>query len=217
MSHEIRTPIHGFTVISEGLVEQWYNLPENKKYNYAVEISNNAKRLQKLLDNLLDLSKLNNHKIKVNFRPIDLNDILINIINECTSLYLNKKHIDITYDSSNKMIVSGDKEKIEQVLRNIFFNAIKFTPNGGFIKANIKIKNNNVYFSLADSGVGIPNEDLLEIFEPFSQSSRTKNNAGGTGLGLSISKQIIDLHGGKIWAENNIKHGATIHFTIPLN
>lgn len=103
------------------------------------------------------------------------------------------------------------------MLRNLFFNAIKFTSDGGDIRITAEVENNLMHFSLTDSGIGIPEEELLEIFEPFTQSSRTKTKAGGTGLGLSISKQIINAHHGEIWATNNATQGASFHFTVPVD
>ena len=189
---------------------------EDKKYSYAKNIADNANRLENLLNNLLDMSKYTADKIFVNFKEVDLDKLVKNIIDECNSLYLINKTININYISKNELLIIADKERISQVLRNLFFNAIKFTPSGGNIEVVIKTSEKMLHFSLIDSGIGIPSEELLEIFEAFSQSSRTKTRAGGTGLGLSIVKKIIDAHYGKVWATNNTTQGATFHFAIPL-
>ena len=108
-----------------------------------------------------------------------------------------------------------DKSKIEQVLRNLLTNSIKFTPENGNIEIIIKSQAKLTKVTIIDSGVGIPEKELKEIFEVFTQSSKTKTNAGGTGLGLSISKNIIELHNGRIWASNNDNVGSSFCFTIP--
>ncbi len=109
----------------------------------------------------------------------------------------------------------ADKERIGQVLRNLFVNAIKFSPDHGVIKASIALLNDKYHFSLTDEGIGIPKDELETIFDSFIQSSRTKTGAGGTGLGLSICRQIVESHHGKIWAENNAGDGSSFHFIIP--
>ena len=216
ISHEIRTPVHGFTSVSEGLVEQWNFLNEEKKIRYIQDIANNAKRLGSLVGNLLDMSKFTSGKMVMDFKQIDLNKEIKNIIEECNILYLVHKNIHMNYHDNGEILLIADQERIAQVLRNLFFNAIKFTPDGGSINAVIEVYNDNiVHFSLTDTGIGIPEGEVQEIFEPFMQSSRTKNKSGGTGLGLGICKKIVEAHDGKIWAVSNLK-GSTFNFTLPV-
>jgi two-component system sensor histidine kinase ChiS len=216
MSHEVRTPILGFTVISEGLVEHWNDFEDSKRYQYVEEIASNAKRLQNLLCNLLDMSKFSADKMVMDFQQIELNHQVKEVIEECKALYLGNKQIEIVHLFNGEVNITADAERIRQVLRNLFFNAIKFTPDGGKIESDIMIKDNQVLFSIKDSGVGVPEDELLEIFEAFVQSSKTNTKAGGTGLGLSIAKQIIIAHNGKIWAENNEDKGSKFSFVIPV-
>lgn len=218
MSHEIRTPVHGFTVLSEGLTKSWDILSDEKKYKYTEDISTNAKRLENLIGSILDLSKFTVDKMVLNFKQVDFNKIIEDIIEECKGLYLSKKHINIEYISNGECMITSDHERLGQVLRNLFFNAIKFTPDNGHIKASFTVKNNEcLHFTISDSGIGIPEQELDSIFEPFTQSSFTKTSAGGTGLGLGICQNIIKAHSGLIWANNNPKGGASFHFTIPTN
>ncbi|MEK6734650.1 MAG: ATP-binding protein [Pseudomonadota bacterium] len=216
ISHEIRTPVHGFTAISEGLVDFWDELDEKKKYKYIQHIAENAKRLENLINSILDMSKFIADKMQVNLKEIDLNELVENIIEECNILYLTNKNIKINYIPKPDCIALADEEEMGKVLRNLFFNAIKFTPNNGTIDASLVKDYEHLHFSISDTGIGIPNGELLTIFEPFVQSSRTKAIGGGTGLGLGIVKKIIELHNGKVWAENNSKAGAKFTFTIPI-
>ena len=215
MSHEIRTPIQGFTTLSKGLVDHWYNFDEKKKIKLAKTVASNAERLASLTTNLLDLSKFTANKMLLNLKQINLTALTETIITECEELYIHDKNIKIECIKPKQAMLMADEEKITQVLRNLFVNAIKFSPDNSLIKATITLSDNNCCFVLVDQAVGVPENELETIFESFTQSSRTKTNAGGTGLGLSICKKIIDAHHGKLWAENNIDSGASFYFTIP--
>lgn len=215
ISHEIRTPIHGFTVISQGLVSNWNDFSESQRYKYANEIAINAERLCLILNNTLDLSKLTADKMHMNLQDTKLNEILMDIIAECRSLYLKNRNLEIICDIERTYVVSVDAERMKQVFRNLLINAIKFTPEGGEIRIDMKSIDDNIHISIEDNGIGIPEDELEEIFAPFVQSSRTKTGAGGTGLGLSIVNNIIKAHNGKIWAENNQDLGATFHILLP--
>jgi signal transduction histidine kinase len=220
ISHEVRTPVQGFTAISRGLVEHWDELQEKKRIELAEEVARNAERLGSLVVNLLDLSKFTTEEhILLQLQQVDLCDLVKNIIDECKTLYMKEKLLKIKFDGPNRAIVIADRERLGQVLRNIFLNAMKFSPNGGEIKAVLKKglfdKDKAWIIAIQDEGIGIPKDELTQIFEAFVQSSRTNNKAGGKGLGLSISKKIIEAHHGKIWAQNNEKKGATFYFLIP--
>ena len=217
MSHEIRTPIQGFTAISEGLVEHWSSFNDDKKLNLATQIASSAKRLAALLNNLLDLSKFTADKMLMYFHQMDINLTIDNIIEECNVLYLNKKLVKIEFNKCDDGNLIADEERIGQVLRNLFVNAIKFSKNNSRITTSLHNTKENIHFSITDEGVGIPKDELEAIFDPFTQNTRTKTAAGGTGLGLSICKQIITAHNGKIWAVNNPKFGSSFHFIIPIN
>ena len=118
--------------------------------------------------------------------------------------------------------IEADRKRLNKVIRELMINAIKFSPNNGIIIISLdiiknKTKRSEIYFKISDSGVGIPEAELNNIFEAFTESTRIKTKAGGTGLGLSICKKIIEAHQGKIWATNNKDGGSTFHFTIPAN
>ena len=216
MSHEVRTPIQGFTTISEGLVEHWQDFDDKKRLSLAKTVASNAQRLASLVTNLLDLSKFTANKMILDIKANNLVDIIEDIIEECKELYLNKKTVKIHFIKPDSAILAKvDGERIAQVLRNLFANAIKFSKDNGLIIASIIRIDNKWHFSITDEGVGIPEDELEDIFDPFTQSSRTRSGAGGTGLGLSICKQIITAHNGEIWATNNQDIGASFHFLIP--
>ena len=221
VSHEIRTPIQGFTILSEGLVMHWNNFDNEKKFKLATEVASNANRLASLLTNLLDLSKFTANKMVMFFKPTGPLTLVTNIIDECQKLYLNKKKIEIIFNNnSNSIAIEADAERITQVLRNIISNAIKFSHNNSSIIITLEDTNYKnkeaLCFSVVDSGIGIPKDEIDSIFEPFTQSSHTKTSAGGTGLGLSICTEIIKAHNGKIWACNNKDNGSSFYFILPI-
>ena len=214
ISHEIRTPLHGFLSLSEGLADNWNTLKENTKHKCVLEVSANAKRLSSLVNNILDFSKLTSNKITMNIEQISVTNMLKDILKEYHSSHLINKNINIIFSSSQDFIADIDSIRMKQVFSNILINAITFTPDEGEIKINITSKDDNMNISISDSGIGIPKNELKDIFSSFTQSSRTKTGAGGRGLGLSIAKNIIEAHKGKILAESN-KSGSTFYITFP--
>lgn len=227
MSHEIRTPIHGIMNYADFLVQDWDLLSKEEKYEFVKKLQTNSGRLLSLINNLLDLSKLDAGKMDFYMERLNLLNVVKDVIQECSALYENKKMLEILLDYNDKAnyFAVFDKERISQVIRNILSNAIKFTPKGKITIAlkHVKFKNNNnnklqgIQLDIKDEGIGIPEDELLYIFEQFNQSAKTKTGAGGTGLGLAISKEIINAHKGLIWAVNNEdKIGSTFTIVIPL-
>ena len=215
MSHELRTPMQGIIGYSKLAIERIENLPKEKILEYFKEIKNSADRLHLLLNDILDLSKLEAGKVEYNLTPSSLSKLVQMTIFELDVLSKEKNmsvnFLKPDFDSLGSM----DSQKIAQVIRNLLSNAIKFSPVGDEIKIVIEKDNDNLIFSIYDRGVGIPINELETVFDKFAQSSATKTGAGGTGLGLSICREIIKAHKGKIWAENNTQGGAVFRFRVP--
>jgi signal transduction histidine kinase len=227
ISHELRTPMHAILRFSQNGIDNIDISNKSELKEYFEDINTSGKRLTKLIDNLLDISKLSSNEVNINCVEANIENAVRNAVNELKSLSQEKNlEIKIKSDKDLKK-VKFDYDMIVQVLVNILSNSIKFSPED--TKISIKIENytdkilegnlldiETVKVSISDKGVGIPDEDLKNVFNQFVQSSKTKTGAGGTGLGLAISKQIIELHFGRIWAENNKNHGVTISFIIPV-
>lgn len=215
VSHEVRAPIQGITTISKELVEHWNLHPDTKKFDLALAIANNSQRLFSLVSNLLDLAILNEDKMYFNFQEVDIISLIHDIIKECNSLYLMKKNINIIFmKHPEKLTLSIDAEKITQVLRNLLTNSIKFM-NSGTIEISLHYDSDLGYIiTISDEGMNIPEEELDNIFSPFTKNSKNPLKVGGAGIGLTISKKIISAHNGKIWAKNNDK-GISLSFSIP--
>lgn len=223
MSHELRTPMHAIlNYASMGLKNLGQDGSESlKKYFGNIQVSGN--RLMILLNNLLDLAKLEAGRTEFHFAENDLRDVVDHTFIELEPLLLQKSiTTDVHYATTHTRGVF-DKDKIVQIMINLISNALKFSPEHTTI--HIHIDNTSITkdkailrCSISDEGVGIPEDEISLIFEKFAQSSKTKTQAGGTGLGLSICKQIIEAHGGNIWATNNIgKPGVTFTFEFPTN
>jgi signal transduction histidine kinase len=233
-AHELRTPIMAILGISELL----YNKVINKKDNlnqetlqeYLQIIVRNSHRLHKLVEAVLDVTKIESRIFKLNTELVELNEVIANVVTDFENSLKNKGHGDdsknknnkkvkIIYESNrNKIFVNADKTRLTQVIFNLLDNANKFTQEG-FIIITTRIttnkekdNNNNVIVIIKDSGIGIDNEILPRLFTKFA----TKSDQG-TGLGLFIVKKIIEAHGGRIWAENNSNGiGSTFYFTLPI-
>lgn len=215
MSHELRTPMHAIMSFSSLGIKR---TEDDKVKRYLENIHTSGERLTKLLDDLLDLSKLESGKLIPEFVETDLTNIVYEVIDEIGVL-VQEKNILLDFKCNRPCLVQLDKKLITQVIVNLISNAIKFSPEGSEIKISIsENKNNSIVFSVVDDGIGIPKDELKDVFDSFVQSSKTRSDGGGTGLGLPISKEIIELHNGKIWAESPPKGkeiGTVFYFQIP--
>lgn len=221
LSHEFRTPMHQILSYAKFGVDKLDKVNKEKLLHYFTKISTIGKNLLVLLNDLLDLSKLESGKLEFNMQQNDLKQMIDAVSNEFASIK-DERGIILSVNKgevSTKIICDG--YKIEQVIRNLFSNAIKFSPKGEKITITIKPgayeSRSGLLVKISDQGIGIPNDELENVFDKFIQSSKTKTNAGGTGLGLPICKKIILAHKGNIWAENNNEGGATFSFLLPYN
>jgi signal transduction histidine kinase len=179
-------------------------------------IHRNAKRLQRVTENILDVTKIESDSLDLKKEIFDLNESIMSVLAEYGNRVRKVNQVEITFTSKDGCIVQADKLRIAQVISNLLNNAIKFTPEGTIVISSEKIKNDNkkpaAMFCIKDTGIGIHPEVHSKLFSKFASKS-----VGGIGLGLYLCKSIIDAHGGRIWAENNANgKGATFFFTLPL-
>ena len=208
-AHELRTPVQPILGLSEVLQSK---AKDEKQRIIADIISRNAKRLQGLAEDILDVTRIESHSLKLRKEEFNLNDIIVNCINDATITH--RKNVKLLYEPKD-VIVEGDKGRISQVVSNLLNNAFKFTTDGSIsisIISEVNEEDGKVIVSIKDTGTGIDLELFPRLFSKFA----TKSFAG-TGLGLFIAKSIIEAHGGKIWAENNPDgKGATFRFSLPI-
>jgi PAS domain S-box-containing protein len=217
LSHELRTPLNailGWTQLLRSRGE-----PQPGEFQRAMEvIERNARAQVRLIDDLLDLSRIMSGRFRLDVQQVQLVDIARGALDSIEPAARNKGiRLESVLDPRS-VIVSGDPARLQQIFWNLLSNAVKFTPKGGRIQALLQRVNSHIEFSVSDSGIGIPASFLPHVFERFSQKDgSTHREYGGLGLGLAISKQLVDLHGGTIAAKSMGEgKGATFVVTLPL-
>ncbi len=216
VSHELRTPltaIQGFaeTLLNGGLEDQ-----ENNR-RFVEIIRNHASRLARLTNDLLELSKIEAGKLPIHLQSVDASDLIAPII-ELAQNVAQKKGVALNFiptpDGLSRF--QGDVGLLREVLRNLLDNAIQYTPANGRVEVRAERNGTSIVFTVADTGIGIPQSEHNRIFERFYRVDAARSReAGGTGLGLAIAKHIVEAHGGQIWVESKIGTGSKFHFSIP--
>jgi two-component system phosphate regulon sensor histidine kinase PhoR len=214
ISHELRTPVASLKALSETLQEGAIDDPAVAK-DFLNKINTETDRLAQMVNELGELSRLESGELSLELEPIAVAEI-VEEVTEMLKAQVDRAGLSLGVDiPPNLPEAQGDRERLEQVLVNLLHNAIKFTPSGGRIYLSAKAEGGNVLISVADTGVGIPADDLSRIFERFYKADKARAG-GGTGLGLAIARHIIESHGGKIWAESIEGKGSTFTFTLPI-
>ncbi|MCZ6874761.1 MAG: response regulator, partial [bacterium] len=215
MSHELRTPLHGILSFAGFGLKKVNTVPPAKLHTYFQQIDQSGRNLLLLLNDLLDLAKLEAGKMTFTFKRTDLNVMIVNAVSEFNSLTEERRLTVHTILPDSSTYVCFDQVKIMQVLRNLLSNAVKFSPDESSIELALHKGEQGVLVTVRDQGVGIPEEELTAVFDKFIQSSKTKTGAGGTGLGLAICREIMTAHTGRIWVENRPEGGAAFVFELP--
>ncbi len=214
MSHELRTPLHGIINFADFGIEKYSDAPKEKLLKYFEKIKNSSNVLLSLVNDLLDLSKLESGKMSFDFKESSITDCIGQSMDELAPLAM-QKDISLSFQEPHKNpSLLLDEHKILQVLRNLLSNAIKFSSLSGAIQVHLEEDQDYIKIAVLDNGIGIPETERESIFDKFVQSTKTRSGAGGTGLGLSICKEIIEAHQGSIWAEANPAGGSIFYFTI---
>lgn len=220
ISHELRTPINiilsGISLVKMQL-NKGYNELDNKYLEEKLNIINqNAYRLLKLANNIIDVKEIESGVIKLNKKNVNIVEIVEAIFTE-TIDYASKKNINMIFDTyEEEIVVSVDIEIIQRIVLNILSNAIKFTPDGGTIYTNVKNDNNYIIIEIIDTGIGIPKEKLETIFYRFYQVDNSLSRVNeGSGIGLSIAKELVELHDGKIEVESQLEKSTTVRVFLP--
>ncbi len=219
VSHELRTPLASIKTAIDLVVKKTLGKINPEQEEVLGRAKKNVDRLKRLIDDILDLTKMESGKLKMNFMENDLHQAIREVV-EAQKDFAQTRGLYIKMALDNHVpFISFDSDRIIQVLNNLVGNAMKFTKQGGItIKTTNKYNDNFVLVSVIDTGKGIAEENLGKLFQKFHQvESAEDNEEGGTGLGLAISKEIITIHGGKIWVESKLERGTTFHFTLPIH
>lgn len=217
MSHELRTPLHTIVGFSELLAEELDGPLNTKQKRFIGHIRKDAFHLLELINDILDLSKIEADKLDLHAEVFDATSALSEVLSSITPL-ARVKSIDVAQSVSASLLVRADRVRFKQILYNLLSNSVKFTPADGHISIAGSIEGANAQFSVVDTGIGIPAAEQTAIFEKFHQvGSTTKGVREGTGLGLAITKHLVERQGGRIWVESREGHGSRFTFTVPVS
>lgn len=218
ISHDLKAPLN-IIYSSEQLLEKQFqnkNIDYNKAEKYITSIKLNSIRLTRLLNNILDISKIDAAKFSLSIRNLDIVTTVEGIIDSLVD-FMNSKGIALSFDTDfEEMILALDEEKLERIILNLLSNALKFTPDGGKISVKLYDDDNFVFVSIKDTGTGIDEETQRNIFDRFVQGSLSpNNNMSGSGIGLSLVKSLMTLHGGEVTLDSQLGVGSTFILKFP--
>jgi len=220
MSHELRTPLNAIIGFSEVLQEKYFGELNEKQAEYVSDILESGRHLLALINDILDLSKVEAGKMELELSRIEIKELLENsliMIKEKAMKHDIRLDICIAKEEEN-LELAVDERKLKQIMFNLLSNAVKFTSTGGLIKVEAKLKGEEVVISVSDTGIGIAPEHQEKIFEDFYQiQGGVKDKTAGTGLGLPLTRRLVEMHGGTIWVESDGKDkGTQFSFSLPV-
>jgi signal transduction histidine kinase len=216
MSHELRTPLNAIIGFSEVLSEKMFGELNEKQEEYSKDIHASGQHLLSLINDILDLSKIEAGRMELELSDFHLPtalDSALTLVRERAGRRSIALHLSVDERLGQ---IQADERKVRQVVLNLLSNAIKFTPEGGRIEVAAVPKDGSVEVSVSDTGVGIAPEDHEKVFEEFRQVGTADKKAEGTGLGLTLCRKFVELHGGRIWVKSQVGEGSTFTFTIPV-
>ena len=215
MSHELRTPLNAIIGFSDVLLEKMFGELNARQTDYLQDIHSSGRQLLALINDILDISKVEAGRMELERTPFSLAESLENgcrMIRERAGRHAIALQLEVDPGLGR---IQADERMVKQVIVNLLSNAVKFTPDRGRIDVSARLREGEVWVSVRDTGVGIAPEDQLRIFDEFQQAGSEKSKEG-TGLGLTLAKKFVELHGGRLWVESAVGTGSTFTFTIPL-
>lgn len=218
MSHELRTPLNSIIGFSEVLDEGLYGDLNEKQKEYVNDILGSGRHLLNLINDILDLSKVESGKMELELGRVPVRDVLeasLAMLKEKANKHAIRLGLEIAPEADIE--IEADERKLKQIMFNLLTNAVKFTPDGGSVRVTARGEEDFIAVSVEDTGIGIKDEDIPKLFNEFLQleSAYTKKYEG-TGLGLALTKRFVELHGGKIWLESEFGKGSTFSFKVPV-
>jgi signal transduction histidine kinase/CheY-like chemotaxis protein len=215
MCHELKNPLNSILGFSELLLERMYGELNERQDEYVRNILGSGKDLLELVNDILDLSKIEAGKMELNRSAFVVPDSLESCLARMREQAL-KERIQLSLEVGSEVgLLDADPLRFRQVVLNLLSNAVKFTAGGGRVDVRASIHGQDLVVTVADTGVGVAAEDRERIFDSFMQGNRPSGTTEGTGLGLTLSKRIVELHGGRIWLESEVGRGSTFGFALP--
>ena len=217
VSHELRTPMTSIKGYVENMLEGLAGHVTEKQATYLARIKYNTERLTRMINDLLDLSRIEAKRVELQMSSVSLPELISDVAESLQNMAQDKSVSLRVHRTHSLPTVQGDKDKLHQVLTNLIHNAIKFTPAGGRVEISTRLSEGSVVeISVADTGCGIPPQQMTEVFEKFHHSDSAPVEARGAGLGLAIVKSLLELHRGKIWVNSTLGAGTQFVFTLPI-
>lgn len=212
VSHEFRTALVGISGFSEMIRDEDVSLEEAK--GYAADINKDAERLNRMINDMLDLDRIEAGRLTLHPQSVDLNGLLEDAVERARAS--TARHSIVCNFERQPPVVQCDPDRIAQVVANLLSNAVKYSPDGGEIAVTSVRRDNHVDVSIRDHGIGIAADFIQRLFSRYERYEKNASTIVGTGLGLAITRQIIEMHGGKIWVDSEPGAGSDFHFTLPL-
>jgi signal transduction histidine kinase len=213
VSHEFRTPLTGIQGFSEMMRDEQLSMEEMREY--AGDINKDVQRLNRMINEMLDLDRMESGRMTIHREAMDLNAVVDEAVDRVRP---NAPNHTLTLELQRDLPqIQADRDRLTQVASNLLSNAVKYSPSGGRITVSTRADGDQLLFDVRDEGLGIPPGDLETIFERYSRvDSQATKDIPGTGLGLPIVRQIVQLHGGRVWAESELGRGSVFHVALPL-
>lgn len=215
VTHDLRTPLTTVQNYLQFLGDGIYGDVSEKATKYLPGALRSSERMMRLIGDLLDIEKVKSGMMEMNRERISLQKVFESTVEQSAG-YAHELGVSLRFEATNTM-VNADEQMLLRILANLVSNAIKFSPKGGTVKLSVKSNNEVVTVTVEDQGVGLPPDMLDSVFDRFQQApNQTSRTRGGSGLGLAICKALVELHGGKIWAESQLNQGTQFRFELPV-
>ncbi|MBI2323547.1 MAG: HAMP domain-containing histidine kinase [Chloroflexi bacterium] len=217
MSHELRTPLNAIIGFTDVMIQEMFGPLNAKQKEYLEDVRSSGTHLLTLINDILDLSKIEAGRVELDVTEFSLADAIENaltLVRERAARHGISLSADVAPDVGT---VSADERKMKQIVVNLLSNAVKFTHEGGWVGITARREGDCIDVAVRDTGIGIAADDQARIFEEFQQVGKDPDKSReGTGLGLALAKRYVELHGGRIWVESEVGKGSTFTFTVPL-
>ncbi len=214
LSHELKTPLTSI-IAAAGLLAEELETSDQPHQKLIQTIIHNANTLETRLAELLDIVKTGSGKLQLQVGPVDMKSLVLGTCQQISPMLRGKGQKLNTELPDTVPIIHGDGQRLEQVLLNLMTNAAKFTPEGGHILVRVRKEDASLVIDVKDDGIGIAREEQSRLFKPYGRLSSDRQRYPGLGLGLALAKQVVELHGGKIWVESEPGKGSTFSFSLP--